>query len=218
MKSLEPTPKAPKVLFPPRLVFLLVGLLSVVSAVGQTEKKAKSEKKGKAKAEPVEVVDPAAAPVSEMKAFGDMIPLGSRSRGFVLPTFEDGKPKTLITADAMTRVDESRLFAEKMIIRMYGDVTAQDVRIDLKTGTYNIDQQVLSSNERSRVSRADFQIEGDGMVFDTKTSQGKMVGNVEMVIHDLKALAKNMAEPAAEPKAEATKPAAEGKPAVTPKP
>lgn len=217
MKSLEPTPKAPKASFPPRLVFLLVVLLSVVSASGQTEKKARSEKKGKAKAESVKGVDPAAAPVNEMKAFGDMIPLGSRSRGFVLPTFEDGKPKTLVTADAMTRVDESRLFAEKMIIRMYGDVTAQDVRIDLKTGTYNIDQQVLSSNERSRVSRADFQIEGDGMVFDTKTSQGKMVGNVEMVIHDMKALAKNMAAPEAEPKAESTQPAAAGKPAA-PKP
>ena len=215
MKSLEPTPKTPKPILPSWLVCLSLGMLGCMSAMGQTEK-AKSADKGKSVVEPVVVPDPVAAPASEMKAFGNMIPMGSRSRGFVLPTFENGKPNTLITADAMTRVDESRLFAEKMVIRMYGDATDQDVRIDLKTGTYNIEQQILSSNERSRVSRADFQIEGDGMVFDTKTSQGKMVGNVEMVIHDMKALAKNMGTPAADPKTEAAKPSPESKPAAAP--
>jgi hypothetical protein len=215
MKSLEPTLKTPRPLLPPWLAFLFVGVLSVISALGQTEKAKSADKaKGKEKAEPVVEPVPAAAPASEMKAFGNMIPMGSRSRGFVLPTFENGKPNTLITADAMTRVDESRLFAEKMVIRMYGDTTDQDVRIDLITGTYNIEQQALSSKERSRVSRADFQIEGDGMVFDTKTSQGKMVGNVEMVIHDLKALTKSASPPAADAKTGVTKPAAAIKPAA----
>lgn len=143
---------------------------------------------------------------TDLQNFGSMIPLGSRSRGFVLPSFDNGKPSSLITADAMTRVDDSRLFAEKMIIRMFGETTDQDVRVDLKTGTYNLDQQILSSNERSRVSRTDFQIEGDGMVFDTKTSQGKMVGNVEMIIYDIKSMAKTMGGPAAAEKSKATHP------------
>lgn len=140
----------------------------------------------------VPVADAGALSNSGLKAFGDMIPLGTRSRGAVIPAFEDGKPSTLITADALTRVDASRLFAEKLVIRLFAEARDQDVRVDMKTGTYNMDEQLLSSTERSRVSRSDFQIEGDGMVFDTRTSQGKMVGNVEMIIHDVKATAAKM--------------------------
>ena len=154
--------------------------------------------------------EPGALANNGLKAFGDMIPMGTRSRGAVIPAFDDGKPSTLITADAVTRVDASRLFAEKLIIRLFAAERDQDVRVDMKTGTYNMDEQLLSSTERSRVSRSDFQIEGDGMVFDTRTSQGKMVGNVEMIIHDVKATAAKMnmskeAKPATDEKKEPAK-------------
>ncbi|MBX7211661.1 MAG: hypothetical protein K1X78_25360 [Verrucomicrobiaceae bacterium] len=119
-----------------------------------------------------------------LQSFGQMIPLGSRSRGVRLPAYENGKPSSLIVADAMTRVDDNRLFSEKMTIHVYAEKKEEDMRIDLKTGTYNMENQILSSTERSRVSRSDFQIEGDSMVYDTKTAQGKMTGNVEMIIFD----------------------------------
>jgi hypothetical protein len=38
------------------------------------------------------------------------------------------------------------------------------------------------------VSREDFDIQGDSMIFDTRTGQGKMVGNVRMVIFDADSL------------------------------
>lgn len=151
-----------------------------------------------------------------LRSVGEMIPLGSRSRGVRLPAFDNGKPSSLIVAAAMTRVDDSHLFAEKMTIEVYGEAKADDLNIRVKTGTYDMDEQILSSTERSRVSRSDFQIEGDGMVFDTKTSQGKMVGNVEMIIFDADQAKQKMGmnttgnkpgpEPAATPKEAATKP------------
>ena len=79
-----------------------------------------------------------------------------------------------------------------MVIQVYAEKKEEDMRIDMKTGTYNMDQLILSSTERSRVSRPDFQIEGDSMVFDTKTSQGKMVGNVEMIIYDASTASQKM--------------------------
>lgn len=196
MKSLDLTfkPFSPASL---GFVAILIAAFGISNAQADADKK-KAPTGAKPKAEaavPATAPEPAAK--TDLQSFGNMIPLGSRSRGFVLPSFENGKPSSLITADAMTRVDDSRLFAEKMIIRMFGETNDQDVRVDLKTGTYNLDQQILSSNERSRVSRNDFQIEGDGMVFDTKSSQGKMVGNVEMIIYDIKSMAKTMGGPAA---------------------
>lgn len=151
-----------------------------------------------------------------LRSVGEMIPLGSRSRGVRLPAFDNGKPSSLIVAAAMTRVDDSHLFAEKMTIEVYGETDADDLNIRVRTGTYDMDEQILSSTERSRVSRSDFQIEGDGMVFDTKTSQGKMVGNVEMIIFDADQAKQKMGvnttgnkpapQPAATPKEAAAKP------------
>jgi len=92
----------------------------------------------------------------------------------------------------MTRVDDDELFLEKTAINVYAEKKEEDMRIDMKTGTYFMDEQILTSTERSRVSRSDFQIEGDSMVYDTKSAQGKMVGNVEMIIFDASAASKKM--------------------------
>jgi lipopolysaccharide assembly outer membrane protein LptD (OstA) len=42
--------------------------------------------------------------------------------------------------------------------------------------------RILSSKERAIIKRADFDIAGDSVEFDTNTHTGKLVGNVKMVI------------------------------------
>ncbi len=165
---------------------LVVAVAAASLVAHGADAETKSKMKGKARTQEQQAATPAELPNKGLKAFGDMIPLGRQSKGVRIPAFEDGKPSTLIVADSLIRVDDNRLFAEKLSIKMFGAMKEQDVKVDLKTGTYNMDHQILSSTERSRVSRSDFEIEGDGMVFDTKTSQGKMVGNVKMVIFDMK--------------------------------
>jgi lipopolysaccharide assembly outer membrane protein LptD (OstA) len=49
--------------------------------------------------------------------------------------------------------------------------------LDLKT-------RILSSKERTSIRRADFDIAGDSVQFDTNTRTGKLTGNVKMVITD----------------------------------
>lgn len=154
-----------------------------MAADGGDDAQAKKSKKGKAKDR--EATNAAEATNSGLRNFGQMIPQGSRSRGVRIPAFDGtGKPSSLIVADAMTRIDDTQLFCEKMVIQVFAAKKEEDMRIDLKTGTYNMDEQMLTSEDRSRVSRPDFQIEGNSMVYDTKTGQGKMVGNVEMIIYD----------------------------------
>ena len=68
---------------------------------------------------------------------------------------------------------------------MFNTDPKNDVRIDLKTTFYRMaGGGVLRSTERSRVSRADFEIEGDSLIFDTTKNQGRMTGNIRMVIFD----------------------------------
>ena len=49
--------------------------------------------------------------------------------------------------------------------------------LDLKT-------RILSSQERTTIKRADFNVVGDSVQFDTNTRTGKLIGNVKMVITD----------------------------------
>lgn len=117
-------------------------------------------------------------------AFGMLLPLGQRNLDVKIPSFKDGLPSSLIRAGSMTRLDDEYMEMEKLDIRLFGESRDKDVRVQLVTGDYHMPTQLLSSEQRSRISREDFQLEGDSLVFDTKSQQGKMTGNVRMVIFD----------------------------------
>lgn len=127
---------------------------------------------------------------SGVGAFMKMVPLGAESKGAVIPSFDSsGRRTSLITADVVRRVDDERLYAERLVVQMFNAEPKNDVRIDLKTAFYQMaGGGILRSTERSRVSRADFQIEGDSLIFDTAKNQGRMTGNIRMVIFDSSAL------------------------------
>lgn len=127
----------------------------------------------------------AAAMDAGLSSFMRMIPLGAESRGAVIPSFdEEGRRSSLITADVIRRIDDERIYAEGLVVKMLNADASKDLRMDLRTAFFQMATGVLRSTERSRVSRADFQIEGDNLVFDTNKNQGRMTGNIRMVIFD----------------------------------
>jgi hypothetical protein len=121
-----------------------------------------------------------------MSAFGKMIPLGFVNKNVVVPSFKDGKPSSMLTADTLTRLDEERLSAVNVVVEIYAEDPAATLSVDLKSAVFNMPDQIMRSGERSRVSRADFEMEGDSMVFDTANSIGSMKGRVRTLIFDMK--------------------------------
>jgi len=130
-------------------------------------------------------------------AFLQMVPPGAVNRGAVIPSFDAvGRRTSLITADMLRRVDDKRIYAEKLVVQMFNADPKNDVRIDLKTAFYQMaGGGVLRSTERSRVSHADFEIEGDSLIFDTAKNQGRMTGNIHMVIFDSSTLSGEVPTP-----------------------
>jgi hypothetical protein len=135
-------------------------------------------------------------------AVGKVLPIGQKNIDVKIPSFKDGIPSSTVRASSMTRLDDENMTMEGMDIRLYGQSHEQDVRIRLATALYHMPSQILSSETRSRVSREDFDLQGDSMIFDTRTGQGKMTGNVRMVIFDADSLTgqKQDATPAAKEK------------------
>jgi hypothetical protein len=128
-------------------------------------------------------------------------------------------PTSTLRADTMTRVDDENMEMEGMVIKLYGKTHDDDVNIRLHTALYHMPSQILSSDRRSRISRSDFDLQGDSMIFDTRTGQLSMKHNVRMVIHDTDSFTpQNNDKPATDGgKAEASKPAGTpGPPAAAP--
>ena len=138
---------------------------------------------------------------SGIGAFLQMVPPGAVNKGAVIPSFDaTGRRTSLITADMIRRVDDDRIYAEKLVVQMFNVDPKNDVRIDLKTAFYQMSGGgVLRSTERSRVSRADFEIEGDSLIFDTAKNQGRMTGNIHMVIFDSSTLSGEVQPPSESP-------------------
>lgn len=127
---------------------------------------------------------PIASAASALDNMAAMIPLGLRNLKVRIPGFEQGRPTSLVIADAMTRQTDKALFAEGVVLHLYTEDPRENLRVDMKSATYHLDTKILTSDERTKVSRADFQMEGDSMVFDTATSTGTMKGHVRTVIFD----------------------------------
>ena len=136
-------------------------------------------------------------PTTGINAFLIMVPAGAVNRGAVIPSFDaTGRRTSLITADMLRRVDDDRIYAEKLVVQMFNSDPKNDVRIDLKTAFYQMaGGGILRSTDRSRVSRADFEIEGDSLIFDTVKNQGRMMGNIHMVIFDSSTLSGEVPPP-----------------------
>ena len=136
---------------------------------------------------------------SGISAFLQMVPPGSVNKGAVIPSFDStGHRTSLITADMLRRVDDERIYAENLVVQMFNANPKNDMRIDLKTAFYQMAGigGLLRSTERSHVSSPTLDIEGDSLIFDTAKNQGRMTGNIHMVIFDSSTLSGEVTQPA----------------------
>lgn len=116
-----------------------------------------------------------------------MIPQGFVSHQVVIPSFKDGRLGSRMTAETLIRLDDERFEAGRTRIEIFAELPAQNVLIEMPSAVYQMAENVLRSGERSRVTRTDFEVEGDTLVFDTNSSIGAMKGRVRTLIFDMEA-------------------------------
>jgi hypothetical protein len=90
------------------------------------------------------------------------------------------------------RIDDERMQFTGLKMTTYNvETNTPALAIDMPTSTLNLTTRVISSHDRTTVTRADFTIAGDTMRFDTVAREGRLVGNVKMVISDKSQLTGN---------------------------
>ncbi|MEY2545110.1 MAG: hypothetical protein QOG48_227 [Verrucomicrobiota bacterium] len=128
------------------------------------------------------------------------LPIGHEAKGLVLPDFNaDGKLVGRFEAGTAKRLDQERVEFRDLKIVTFTPENQIDLQVDMHTSIFNLNTRVLSSDERSTVRRADFNIVGDSAKFDTQTRTGTMIGNVKMVINGQSDLMKRATPPTPKP-------------------
>lgn len=111
------------------------------------------------------------------------LPVGQEAKGLVLPDFDlRGKMRARFEAGTAKRVDENHMEFSGLKMTTFSEQSTPDLRIEMPISTLDLTTRVITSQARTSVSRADFNIAGDTMRFDTVNRKGTLVGNVKMVI------------------------------------
>jgi hypothetical protein len=162
---------------------LSVWLLSAVLSILMGLPDALAQSKGR-KGKPRAKAGPSASP-GEQSLTNIPLPIGHEAKGLVLPDFDgDGHLRGKFEAGTAHRIDQEHVGFEQLKITTFTPEDQPDLKIDMSTSVLDLKTRILSSKARSTIQRADFNIVGDSVEFDTNSRTGRLIGNVKMVITD----------------------------------
>jgi lipopolysaccharide assembly outer membrane protein LptD (OstA) len=166
-----------------RCWFLAILLLSVVLGISSLAPYASAQSKGR-KGKPRAKAGPSSSP-DEQSLTNIPLPIGHEAKGLVLPDFDaEGHLRGKFEAGTAHRIDQEHVGFEQLKITTYTPEDQPDLRIDMSTSVLDLKTRILSSKTRTTIQRADFNIAGDSVEFDTNSKTGRLIGNVKMVITD----------------------------------
>jgi hypothetical protein len=162
------------------LVWSLSILLAVLISAAEVSAQSKSHKKKQTSSATNATVSPAEQSLANIP-----LPIGHEAKGLVLPDFDtEGHLRGRFEAGTARRIDEGHVGFEHLKITTYTPENQPDLQVDMHTSVLDLKTRILSSQERTTIQRADFNIVGDSVQFDPDTKTGRLIGNVRMVITD----------------------------------
>lgn len=165
-----------------RSCLLAIWLLSVILGVSTLAPHTSAQSKGR-KGKPPKAGTTSS--LGEQSLTNIPLPIGHEAKGLVLPDFDgDGHLRGKFEAGTAHRIDEEHIGFKQLKIITYTPENQPDLKIDMSTSVLDLKTRILSSKERTKIERADFNIAGDSVEFDTTSKTGRLVGNVKMVITD----------------------------------
>ena len=124
-------------------------------------------------------------PQSELGLKNIPLTVGHEAKGLVLPNYDlRGKLVGRFEAATASRLDEDHVHFSHLKMVTYDEKEKPDLNIDMSDAILNLDTRVIDSKERTIIKRADFEIAGDAMRFNTATHQGNLTGNIHMTIYN----------------------------------
>jgi hypothetical protein len=163
---------------------LLLLILLTCAVVAAEKKGPKSESKSPTPSAAAEPKKKPPRPKPEEGIKDVPIATGHDAKGLVLPDFDrEGRMRGKLQAGVTRRLDDQNIeFLGVKFTTFTVETEKPDLEISMDKSVFNLKTQVLTSNVRSTVKRADFEVAGDTMKFEMVTRLGSLEGNVRMVV------------------------------------
>lgn len=115
------------------------------------------------------------------------LPIGKPGVNIRIPDMDStGKLLSLLMAQKATPLDNDRIKMEGMHMDFNKPDGKQDFHIVMPASIFNQKTHLITSDEPVTVRTQDFELTGEKMEFNTVEREGKLIGNVRMIIHNLK--------------------------------
>jgi len=127
--------------------------------------------------------EPTASPQKPGPTPNIPLPIGQEAKGLIFPDFDlEGHMRARFEAITAKRIDTDHLEFKGLRMTTFTPENTTDLLIDMPASTLDLNTRVITSDQRTTVTRSDFHIAGDRMSFDTVGRKGTLSGNVKMVI------------------------------------
>jgi hypothetical protein len=114
------------------------------------------------------------------------VPIGHEVKGLRVPVRNDeGKMEMQFDMESAKRLNDQDIEMHTTVIQTYDQQTAKpDAKIELKTAVMNLETNVIKTTDPVKVSREDFVLTADGGEFNSKLRQGRVLGEVHLIIYN----------------------------------
>lgn len=114
---------------------------------------------------------------------GVPLPIGQEAKGLVLPDYNlKGELQARFEAAVAKRIDADHIQFTGVKMTTYTPENTPDLAIDMPSSILDLNTRIVTSQERTTITRTDFTIAGDTLRFDTSARKGSFVGHVKMTI------------------------------------
>ncbi len=108
------------------------------------------------------------------------------AKGLKIPYYNDaGKLQMTFNIGTGSRIDDDHVQMDELFVETYDDDGSPGMMIQLPTSVLDVNTRILSTEKHVTIRRSDFELTGERMEFNTQTKQGKLAGNVRMLIYNL---------------------------------
>ena len=172
-----------------RKIFALIsvcGWVFALAAAAPPSDKSDGRKKKKG-----ETASPSPSPAKGKGGGSIPLPLipGKPAENIRIPDLDvTGKVLSLLMAAKATRLDDDHLKMEGMHMDFNKPDGKEDFHVDMPASVFNLKTHIISSDDPVTIKTQDFELTGEKMEFNTVEREGRLVGSVRMVIHNLKQL------------------------------
>ncbi|SRR5579862_267910 len=111
------------------------------------------------------------------------IEVGQDAHGLRFPIYDEtGNLQMYFVMDVARRVDTNHMGMSNVELQTFNGKKEPEMKINMEKAILDLNTRIVTTDKHVLIRRADFEMTGDGAVYNTLTGDGQLRGKVRMLI------------------------------------